>query len=276
MPDHHHRAGSLRQSNKRNKRSTTSKWSLTRLAGGKVEGRRRVAFKQRLVTHTKADRRHMEQQRRDAKRQELLQRKRGLDGGPLPPRIVGIISLSKRQTMEERFKLSMVEQADWITSIYGKDANISVMAKYDLHKKDGNLTILTNTLVFCPQYTSNKTPNDAAVLGALDLCRVCDIVLFVLDADARGRQDETLLGMNIGGGDDPSTSHYTHKMDASSQERVHLISAQGDRILAAVKAQGLPRVIKVYGGDIIRQGDFIIQPQSEYKIGERRSYYVIR
>ena len=35
-------------------------------------------------------------------------------------------------------------------------------------------------------------------------------------------------------------------------------------------------VIKVYGGDIIRQGDFIIQPQSEYKIGKRRSYYVIR
>ena len=101
MPGHHHRSGGLKQVNKKNKRSKSSKRSLTRLAGGKVEGRR-GQFKQKFLAHAKADRRHIQQQKRDAKRQELLRRKRGLDGGPAPPRIIGIISLGEKEDTAEK------------------------------------------------------------------------------------------------------------------------------------------------------------------------------
>ena len=101
MPNHHHRSGPLKQSNKKNKRNKSSKRSATRLAGGKVEGRR-AAFKQRLVAHNKADRRHFQAQKRAAKRDEIIRRKRGIGGGAAPPRVVGIISLGEKEETEEK------------------------------------------------------------------------------------------------------------------------------------------------------------------------------
>ncbi len=201
---------------------------------------RRPGFKERLLAHTKADRRHIQEQRRDAKRQELLRRKRGLDGGPAPPRVVGIISLGESEVTEEKLRELIVSQADKVVRTQDEASDSIISAKYEVHKKDGNLTVLTNATAFKSQYV-NEDSTDAAVLAALDLCRVCDIILFVIDGDA-GKPGDNVLGMNIGG-DDRSVA--TSKTNATSQDWDHLISDRGDRILAAVKGQGIPRVATV-------------------------------
>ena len=247
MPNHHHRSGQLKQVNKRNKRSKSSKRSLTRQAGGKVEGSsRRAAFKQRLVAHNKADRRHIQQQKRDAKRQELVRRKRGMDGGPpVPPKVVGIISLGQKVVeTEEKLRQLILQQADQVSTTTIENDNTTVTAKFNKHKKDGNLTVLTNSSAFYSQYTSSSSECDedtAAVFASLDLARVCDILLFVIDAD--GERPEGVLGMSIGGADD--RSHSTNKTTLTSQDYDHLISDRGDRILSAIKSQGLPKVVTI-------------------------------
>jgi hypothetical protein len=79
----------------------------------------------------------------------------------------------------------------------------------------------------------------AAVFAALDLARVCDILLFVVDA--HGKREE-VLGMSIVGDE---RSHSTNKTGVTNQDWDHLISERGDRILTAVKSQGLPRVVTI-------------------------------
>ncbi|CAJ1966920.1 unnamed protein product [Cylindrotheca closterium] len=239
MPNHHHRSGGLKQANKKNKRNRASKRSVTRAAGGKVEGRR-GQFKQRLLAHNKADRRHIQQQRRDAKRQELLRQKRGLDGGPAPPKIVGIISLGESEGIEEKLRSLIAEQADRVMKTFGDGNNSTMTLKFETHKKDGNLTILTNSTAFRSHY-DNGDSEYAAVMSALDLCRVCDVILFVVD----GNEDKGVtpfVGMNVGV-DDRSLS--TSKSTSTAADFDHIISERGDRILTAVKGQGLPRVATV-------------------------------
>ncbi|KAG7364958.1 40S ribosome biogenesis protein [Nitzschia inconspicua] len=244
MPtNHHHRSGPLKQSNKRNKRSKSSKRSLTRLAGGKVGGTRRLAFKQN-VFHSKADRRHMQQQKRTSKKEELMRRKRGIvvGGGVAapPPRVVGIVSLGQQQDeLEERLRQLIVGQADRIIRPNDKSYSATLTAKFDKHKKDGNLTVLTNSTAFRPLYSNTMNASDAAVFAALDLCRVCDILVFVIDAHGQ-RPGDDVLGMNIG---DDSRSQSTNQ--TSQKDWDHLISDRGDRILSAVKSQGLPRVVTI-------------------------------
>ncbi|VEU41313.1 unnamed protein product [Pseudo-nitzschia multistriata] len=236
MPSHHHRSGPLKQSNKRNKRNKASKRSATRLAGGKIEGRR-AAFKGRFVAHTKADRRHFQQQKRDAKRQELVRRKRGIGGVAAPPRVVGIISLGDDEATEENLRSLILQQAD---RTFGFGVDSTVTAKFEKHKRDGNLTVLTNSTAFRSQYSSEQ-PNDAAVFSALDLCRVCDLIMFVIDVD--GEKTESFVGMSIGGSDDKSFS--TNKTSSTAQDFDHLISERGDRVLSAMKSHGLPRVVTI-------------------------------
>jgi pre-rRNA-processing protein TSR1 len=238
MSGHHHRSGGLSQSNKKNKRSNASKRSVGRLNGGRVEGR--VGIKHRLVTHNKADRRHIQQQKRETKRVELLRRKRGLDGGPPPPRVIGVISLGESEQTEEKLRSLILDQADSVYKTYGEDNNSTISAKYEVHKKDGNLTILTNSTAFRSHY-STENGDDSAVLAALDLARVCDMIIFVVDGNAP-KPGDNVLGISIGGDDQ---SVRTNKTSATSQDFDHLISERGDRILAAVKGQGLPRLLTI-------------------------------
>lgn len=191
----------------------------------------------------------MQQQKRDGKRQELLRRKRGIavDGGGVaapPPRVIGIVSLGQQEAaLEERLRQLIVGQADHVVRPSG-DATTTFTAKFDKHKKDGILTVLTNSTAFRSQY-SDMEETDAAVFGALDLCRVCDILVFVVDAHGDRSEGDAIMGMNIGGGGSVSDNRSQSTNLTSQQDWDHLISDRGDRILSAVKSQGLPRVVTI-------------------------------
>ena len=239
------------------------------------------------VQQKKADRKHQLQQKRQSKRDEALRKRRGITAGtansaagigssryqklfvgnpPIPPRVVGIINLGRRSVdgstneddMEQRLRNLIVGEADWTSSSSSSSSSPNgssisevhpnvVTAKFDKHKKDGYLTILTTSMDSrsLKNVENESSDDDDAVFAALDLCRVCDLVLFVVDADA-SQQGEEILGMNIGNHDDRSSK--TNKSSSSTQQQNdydHLISECGDKILSAVKSQGLPEVITV-------------------------------
>ena len=233
MPGHQHRAGSLRQTNKKNKRSKASKRSLSRAAGGKVVGGKANAA-QNTVARNKAERKNLAAQKRDLKRQELLRKKRGFGRDQTPPRVVGIVSLGADTTIEERLRSFIVKNADRVTHPH-KDKNATVTCIFEYLKKDGQLTVLTSSTAF-PRYEDNE---DGAVMRALDLARVCDLLVFVLNANEPAEETD-LVGMNIG--DD--VSHSTSKTN-NDRNFEHLVTSRGDRILTALKAQGLPTPLTV-------------------------------
>jgi pre-rRNA-processing protein TSR1 len=117
-----------------------------------------------------------------------------------------------------------------------RSASGAVTAKYAIHKKDGVLTLLANSTAFATHYRDTND-QDAAVLAALDLCRVCDLVLFVIDGSGPN-SDDKVLGMQVGEDQDKERRRVTQEWD-------YLISDRADHILSAVKAQGLPTPITV-------------------------------
>ena len=272
---HSHRAGSLRQSNKRNKRNKSSKRSVNRKQGGKIAGGGRTGPKSQQASQAKANRKHVAKQRRDAKKDKLLEARRNLGrvgstsgtsgdivaGAPVP-RAVGIISLSENEMeLEETVQNFITSGAD-STHKGGIDASLPscVTAKFATHKRDGNLTVLTSSGCFRPQYASKEDIDDASdenegkrqdasINAALDLCRVCDLVIFAVDGTDPAKAIGTTIvdngptGMSIGGtdGNNDAPSVATHTTSGACKfDLDDLVSQRGDRILAACKAQGLP------------------------------------
>ena len=245
---HHHRSGPLKQENKRNKRSKASKRSIARAAGGKVAGR--LSGGAGLWQQSKADRRNHAAQIRKAKKEEMMRRKRGMDsagsiGTQLPPpKVVGILALGQAgQGLEERLRSAFLGSADKTVHPHlEKSATASV--KYDIHKKDGYLTVLTCRSSFAPQY--EKESSSATLLAALDLARVCDLLIVALDGNATqsSEGESHILSMEIGG-DDEKSVQTTKTNSTASQRWDHLINAEDDQILSAIKSQGLPRVLTV-------------------------------
>lgn len=245
MP-HSHRASSLKQSNKSHKTSKASKRSINRLQGGKTQNR--VSIKKKGgnggTIKSKADRMHIAKQRRDASRDKLWQQKR-VQGRlsvrnsdtAIVPRIVGIISLSEAEAeLETCVKDFLVDGAD--TKIGQTDGSSSATVTYSKYKKEGHVTFLTNTTAFRSIYQNDSVnEEDASVLAALDLCRICDVVVFLMDGrDSDKSSNIPISGMNVGGGISSTASSTT----AQQQDYDHLISSRGDRILSTIKAQGLP------------------------------------
>jgi len=240
MPGHHHRAGALRQTNKKNKRSKSSKRSLTRAAGGRVAGGPRPAAASTMLAQSKAGRRNKQQQIREAKRQAIMRKKRGIDGGPpAPPRVVGIISLSRSRDIEERMRDFIISGADRVVGPDHDKKNMFVTCKFDVHKKDGHLTLLTSKSSLSSGNNVNLDDDDA-VLAAMDLARICDVLLFVIDGDSPGTPGSSILEINVES--DAITTEQSLK-NAIGQRFDHLIC--GDRVLAALKAQGLPTPVTV-------------------------------
>mmetsp|Transcript_9473 Transcript_9473/g.17826 ORF Transcript_9473/g.17826 Transcript_9473/m.17826 type:complete len:945 (-) Transcript_9473:145-2979(-) len=244
MP-HSHRASSLKQTNKSHKSGKASKRSINRSQGGKIQNR--VSIKKKGVVNgsikSKADRMHIAKQRRDASRDKLWQQKR-VQGRlnvrnadtVIVPRIVGIVSLSDQEAdLEKRVKDFLVETAEKCPR--PSDDSSSVTVTYSKYKKEGHVTYLTNSTAFRAMYQNNDiNDDDASVLAALDLSRICDTIIFLIDGrDADKTNNTPISGMNIGGG--VST---TSASTAVQQDYDHLISSRGDRILSTIKAQGLP------------------------------------
>lgn len=244
MP-HSHKSTSLKQSNKSHKSSKASKRSINRLQGGKIQNRNSIKKKGGAngSSKAKANRAHMAKQRRDASKEKLIQQRR-IQGrlnlrnadSTVVPRIVGIISLSDQEVELEKYVRDfLVNGADKKSGAV--DSTSSVTASYLKHKKEGHITFLTNTTAFRGLYVEdNHNEEDASVQAALDLSRVCDSVVFLLDGrDVDGTKSMPISGMSIG--DTASTSTACTKIQ---QDYDHLISARGDRVLSAIKAQGLP------------------------------------
>jgi len=284
MPSsHHHRAGGLRQSNKKNKRSKASKRSLAVRAGaGKVAGgasnKQSKTTAHAMAAQSKANRRNHQQQKRDAQRQARLRQRRGMTttdsglGGNAtarpPPRVVGIVSLGE-VALEERVRAFLVSGADRVVtspqSQYSDQDSTSAAAaaatpmttrtitcQFDVHKRDGAVTVLTAGTAFASGNV--EVDDDAALVAALDLARVCDTLLFVIDSDRpQLHHDDAIMGIEIGADASVSTTRTskTHKTDAWD----HLISARGDRILAALKGQGLPTPLTVLARTAATDGD---------------------
>ena len=236
MPSHSHRPGPLRQTNKRNKRSKASKRSLNRGAGGRINAKLNAS--RRTVAKSKADRRHMIQQKRKASREAILQKRRGLDGSAPPPRVVGVISLGQEQDIETRLIEMLLSDAD---KVVREEKNATITAKYNAHKKDGTLTFLANSKAFTPHYGAEI---DGQVMAAMDLCRTCDVVLFVIDGNGPNPDEDNIVGMSINT-DERSVGTSKSVKSHFSQAWDHLISERGDRIISALKAQGLPTPVTI-------------------------------
>lgn len=265
MGGHSHRAGKLKQTNKKNKRATASKRSKSRLQGGKVNsgGGARKSLKASTTNEgsAKANRLNVARQKREASKKTLLQARRGLLASVAssvgisaskalsapPPRVVGIISLSEQETeLEECVRQFVVGGADKVVACESDGTSRTVTAAYNDHTKGGkpHLTLLTNSTAFHPQYASSYTEEDASVNAALDLCRVCDLVLFLVDCSsvtsslAINAAAAGSRGGSVGGG--MSIAATSIKTSANTAHLDHLISERGDRILTAIKAQGMP------------------------------------
>lgn len=249
MP-HHHRASSLKQKNKGHKTGKASKRSIKGQQGGKIQSSNRVNVKKNVgaLSKAKADRVHIAKQRRAASREKLIQQKRAqgrLNGkhteSTVVPRIVGIVSLSDTELeLEQCVKDFLVKGAD---KIYGNDnESSSTDVHYSKFKKEGYLTYLTNGSAFRSSYSKEENQDDSSVLAALDLCRVCDTIVFLIDGrDSHKSKGGPISGMSIGDG----CASVTTGASSMQQDYDHLISSRGDRILSAIKAQGLPTPLTV-------------------------------
>jgi hypothetical protein len=158
--------------------------------------------------------------------------------------MVGIISLSEREgSLEELVRAALSDGAasvvvapasshsttrSVVTVSYGKSSRIAV-------------SLLTNSTSFRDQYAPAYGDDDASVQGALDLCRVCDLVLFVIDGKC---VDDVAVGGGGGSGGGSVSGASTTTTDTNDRWD-HLISERGERVLTAIKAQGLPTPVTV-------------------------------
>ena len=277
MPNHSHRAGRLKQTNKRNKRSMASKRSLNRKQGGKVQssapGRSGPKSRPAGGGSARLARANAARQRRSDSRRAAVDARRGLAGSLAgqktslgralsspPPRVVGIISLSEDERgLEESVRRSLLRGAEHVVGL-GVDvggSGAAPTASHPSHSRGGspNLTVLTNSTAFRSQYADGGYGDEhACVQGALDLCRVCDLVLFAIDGSTVVSRNDYAASAAGGTVDDRSvrTGNTTAHLD-------HVVCERGDGVLAAVKAQGVPSPVTVIvhknGDDVSRDGD---------------------
>lgn len=251
MPSHHHRSSGLKQKNKGHKTNRASKRAVKGAAGGKVQGRAGIKKKgngtlNSTLSKGRANRANMAKQRRVASKEQLLNQKR-LQGRlniknedtAVVPRVAGIISLSESETQLENYvRTFLVDGSD--KAVGKSDSTSSVTAFYEKYKKEGHITFLSNSSAFSSYYTTSCSEEDVAVQSALDLCRVCDVIMLLVDGRDANKDGSSIIGgMEIGGGMSVTSSA------TSGQDYDHLISSRGERVLSAIKAQGLPTPLTV-------------------------------
>ena len=266
---HSHRASSLRQSNKGHKSSKTSKRSIKGSSGGKINRNKNISSgKGKGGGHpskNKANRINIAKQRREASKQKLLDAQRHCGGqqsfndgtfgnnsnnssAPLP-KLVGIISLSDSEKDFEGTVVKYLADGADKTILTSSSSSTVFFAN---HKKEGYLSLLSNTTAFRSHYVQHNVDpkdehqeEDASIQAALDLCRVCDLIIFLIDGRFADRKKDILSGMAVIAEDKKAMSSSTSIKSsvAPQQDYDHLISDRGDRVLSSVKAQGLPTAI---------------------------------
>ena len=261
---HQHRSSGLKQKNKKHKTNASSKRLLSRRAGaGRVQ---RTSLKGTAKNAlSKVDRQHMAQQRRDKARQAKLLEARG-DGSASPPVVIGIIALSgdslaEAKVFEESVRQAIVQEATTVVQGNINDKLLSVHASVTCHyaNQKKHLTLLTNCTAFytakCPevkhhdddeeleQEMDETTNDDAAIHAALDLVRVCDAILFLVNGTTALHPlwwNDELTESDIGDGGSIAgltfATMQTKRFEKSMSER-------GERMLTALKAQGVPTPI---------------------------------
>ncbi|CAH0477839.1 unnamed protein product [Peronospora belbahrii] len=208
MTSHHHRAGPLKQKNKKHKAGRhESKTLLAKRTGGKVEGRRisvrstGSSIGSMSLSGQKAARVQRQKQLRGNKREEiLLQRRFGLGSALGPPKIVALVGLSDQANLVE-VQQSILESASSVEEPQSQDIvrlNNCTIGVYSQHKQK-------ICIVDC----------GCNLLVALDAAKVADVVVFVL---------------SVHNGADGG------------------LSEEGVRIISAVRAQGLPTTVGLIQG----------------------------
>jgi len=245
----HHRAGAQRQSNKRHKNSNASKRSIARKSGGKIEKLSRgnpkmAALNKKSSTKLSAKTKKHQKKNRQAKLDRL---RRGVLGAGLilgnkagnsnaVVLNVGIINLSITGSGSEENLLeqSMVnflqihstrsenvgvesERKEMEVDNEGKDFQRNgYAAKYAMFQKQKCRLLTTHD--FLNKHEENLlSADDSRILAALDLARVCQVLMFILD---------TTDVVNGNGTDE-------------NEQLDDMLSETGERLLNAVKAQGL-------------------------------------
>jgi len=212
---HHHRSGSLRQSNKHHKASNASKRSLDRQAGAGRSIKSTSKATSAASSGSKASRIHAAQQRREKGRQQLLLERRGVSSSVV---VVGIVSLSgdsveEAASLEELLRTHIASEASSSVAHHHSDKSLaSICCRYNISTTCA-LTLLTNSTAFYNCNLKQYETDDAAIHAALDLVRVCDVVVFALDGNFDSNNEDDMM------------------------------SERGERLLTALKAQGLPTPI---------------------------------
>ena len=301
MPGHHHRAGSLKQSNKKNKRSNTSKRSLNRIAGGKIAANgsigsknnrqkgRHATYKNGSSLNNKSKRLLLAKQRRELQRKKILDAKRLISGGVLGddptlkqssvynristtvPKLIGVISLSAENNEQAQCWETQLERFLKAESINSKSKTKTInnhILEFKSHKKQ-SISILTNSSSFSKHYGSqhnniikkdaenntNKDESNDMIMGALDLCRVCDVIIFTYNGDIvqdhlpgasshRSTASVSSFGMSVQTRIQSTTTSATSNTITDLCDNL-FISERGETILSACKAQGLPSVLSL-------------------------------
>ena len=194
MQAHSHTPGSLKQSNKKHKGSLSSKRAQKRsLGAGKVSSAAIAAVRsttaggggggekkekrgpksQNLVQDARASRVNRNQQMRKQKRADcMLQKRLGSNDGP--PKIIGIVSLSKRATESDQVLQGLLDVATWHQSFPGNVTH----ALYSKHKA---------------RFTFIKANGEGDLQSALDIAKVADIIVFVAGVGATALHEEHSL-----------------------------------------------------------------------------------
>ncbi|CAK4074489.1 unnamed protein product [Aphanomyces euteiches] len=194
---HRHRAGPLKQKNKKHKAGRhDTKTFLTKKSGGKIE-RAPIKSSKITVAGTKQQRLQKAKQWKQMKREEVWQRNRhgGLSGAP---KIVALVPLGPSADLDA-VRNVILESATNVE--YSEDAHMlgrHTSAFFAQHKQ--KLSILES---------------GHELLGILDLAKVADVIVFVLP--------------------------MFNGPDAA-------VSADGDAILSAIRAQGLCATVGVIQG----------------------------
>ena len=221
---HHHRSGGQKQSNKRHKSNNASKRSVGRNAGGKVArfNPKKLGSNSSVQTGSsskiKAATKHkVKVQQKRARQEKISAARRKLPGAILreltndAPKIIGVVHLSEPTATcpTPDFLERAVSNSILDTKGSTRKGNTCMLEQF----KKTRFTVMTLA------ESSHDGSEDGRITAALDLARVCHAMIFVVD----GTHD-----------------NVSSSTTSSAEETTELVSESGDRILASVKAQGLP------------------------------------